>query len=359
MIKEYGSNFELSYTPGRGNGCDLNNDKSHLFLRSARECLYVIGKEASKKSIKTVFVPALCCRSMVQPFRQLNFHVEYYRLKQDLSFDMDYLVSILKDNALLVVMKYHGMKTYDINQLRTVTNRFNNICLIQDCTQHIFTESLYDTDVDYHIGSLRKWVAIPDGAFLSGSLSDSLRNDVVTTEEDPFVIEALKGMIEKTEYLSSGRPELKTSYRQRNVFCMEYLKGTIVPHCMSKTSKAIIRNDLDIGAIKKQRHENYVTLYNALKVSHGEILQFATNQSCPLCLPIIIEKRDVAQRTLAESKVFCQVLWPIPENANQICDFSVWFSNHMLAVPCDQRYTTNDMEYIAEAIENVIDEKVR
>ncbi len=356
-MKEYGSNFELSYTKGIGRGRELRNNGDQIYLRSAREALLLIAENEKREGRKVVFMPALCCNSMIQAFVQLEFEIVFYRICDDLTVDYDYLGEVIKDDSLLLLMNYHGHVSFQISEIKKIICR-RNIKIIQDCTQHIFSDE-QRVEADYYIGSLRKWLPIPDGAFLSGVITDGWRKEIVSTEEDPFVIEALKGMQEKTEYLSTGRSELKTSYRQRNAFCMDYLKRAIVPHRMSEVSKAIIQNDLDIGLIKKQRHENYLTLCHALKVKHGEILRFATNQSCPLCLPIVIENRDTVQRILAENNVFCQVLWPIPGNANHICWFSSWFSNHMLAVPCDQRYTTNDMEYIAEVVEDVIDEKVK
>jgi len=351
-MKEYGSNFELSYTKGIGTGTELRDTGDHIYLRSAREALFLIAQNEKREGKKVVFMPALCCNSMIQAFVQLEYEIVFYRICNDLTIDYGYLSEVIRDDSLLLIMNYHGHISFKINEIITIIDG-RNIKIIQDCTQQIFSDEL-KVDADYYIGSLRKWLPIPDGAFLSGSVSDIMRNDVVTTDEDPFVIEAFKGMQEKTEYLSTGRSELKKSYRQRNAFCMDYLKGTIVPNRMSDVSKEIVQNDLYIELIKKQRHENYMTLCNALKVKHGEILRLATNQSCPLCLPIIIENRDTVQRILAENNVFCQVLWPIPGYANQICRFSSWFSNHMLAVPCDQRYDIFDMQEIAKRIQKVL-----
>lgn len=222
MMKEFGSNFELSYTQGMGNGCELKNNETQLFLRSARECLYLIGKDASQKGVNTVFLPALCCSSMAQPFIQLDYHLEFYRLRPDMTIDYEYLSTILKDNSLLVVMKYHGMETYSISQIRGLISAFENVLLIQDCTQHVFTESMYDTDVDYHIGSIRKWIAIPDGAFLVSKRHELLSEGIVVDTNNVFSETSYKSMVEKSKYLASGDPHIKAKYREKNAFCSQY-----------------------------------------------------------------------------------------------------------------------------------------
>lgn len=350
MMKEFGSNFELSYTKGSGNGCELTNTNSQLFLRSARECLLLIGKEASQKGINTVFMPALCCSSMVQPFIQLEYHVEFYRLRPDLTIDIEYLNSILKDNSVLILMKYHGMDTYSNAQIRELISKFENVLLIQDCTQNIFTESMYDADVDYHIGSIRKWIAIPDGAFVTSANHELTEDGLVEDDTNVFTETFYKSMVEKTEYLSCGDPQIKQGFREKNAFCMQYLRGSIIPIKISSRSIKIIKEDINTRDVISRRHENYKRLFERVKDNHPEVLRFTVLQECPLCFPIYINKRDEIQRKLSQNGVYCQVLWPLPKDAINICTTSRDYAEHMLAVPCDQRYIEEDMDVIADVL---------
>lgn len=354
MMKEFGSNFELSYTKGSGNGCELINTNSQLFLRSARECLLLIGKDASRKGINTVFIPALCCTSMVQPFAQLEYHIEYYRLRPDLTIDLEYLSTILKDNSLLIVMKYHGMETYNIAQIRGLISEFENVLLIQDCTQHIFTESMYDADVDYHIGSIRKWIAIPDGAFVTSANRELPGDGLIEDDSNVFTETSYKSMIEKTEYLRDGDLHIKQEYREKNAFCMQYLRRAITPIKISRLSTKIVKEDIDIDDVISRRHKNYKRLLERVKESYPEVLKYTVSQECPLCFPIYINERDEIQRTLAQNGVYCQVLWPLPQHAINICTTSYDYSEHMLAVPCDQRYNEEDMDVITTVLNRVL-----
>ena len=348
---EYGSNFELSYTIGKGTGVELTDSDNRLYLRSAREALFLIAQKEKKLGCTTVYMPALCCSSMVQPFIQLGYEVVYYRLTEQFTVDYVHLHSVLGDNALLLVMHYYGIKGFDLEMIEGIVGE-RNIRIIQDCTQHIFSNALY-ADVDYRIGSLRKWISIPDGATLVGRTVLDMGTQLLEETRDVFVTESYQAMKEKSEYLITGKLSLKESYRKRNAFCMEYLKRNVIPHKMSKKSRVIYQNDILVDEVIRKRHENYEELRNEM-TNNKAILEYAVDQHCPLCLPILTLSRDLVQEELARAGVYCQVLWPIPTQAKSVCKFSTWFSDHMLAVPCDQRYSVEDMHRIAVALDRAL-----
>lgn len=353
-MKEYGSNFEMPRVAGEGNGKELKNSGNTFYLRCAREAFYLIGKNESERGVKTVFMPSLCCKSMVQSFEQLCFDVKYYRLTDELKIDYSYLESILEDNSLLVVINYHGINSFNADMIKKIIGE-RNVKVIQDCTQHIFTDSMYDS-ADYRVGSIRKWVSIPDGAFLTVLTEPGLKAELIREDDDPFVLQSLEAMREKSEYLSTGNAELKKKYRSKNAFCMDYLKGKVKPHGISKSAVKIYRDDINTESVIKKRRENYTYLKNSLSEMNSGLLKYAKEQYCPLCLPIVTDNRNEVQKRLAEKNVFCQVLWPVPAQAGDICENSLWFSEHMLAVPCDQRYSIEDMKYISSAIKEVLSE---
>ena len=355
-MKEFGSSFEFSSIKGKGSGRIIWDDNKTLLLRSAREALYLIGEKESKRQVSKIFMPALCCSSMEQPFKQLGFEIIYYKLTPKLIIDYDYLDSILQNNSLILLIKYHGIDSFDICEIRQLIGN-RNIKIIQDCTQHIFTTKLYE-DVDYRVGSIRKWLPIPDGAFLymktEGTISYD--NNIIVERNDTFIQESMLAMIEKKKYLISGNTLLKKSYRKRNALCSELLKKEIIPHQISIISKKIIENDIDIRSVIEIRKRNYNCLKESIGKHNIKILNYSVKQECPLCLIIEVNNRDKIQNNLARQGVYCQVLWPIREKAKKLCKNSSYFSDHMLAVPCDQRYSSDDMLAISKLIcEETID----
>lgn len=244
MVTEFGSNFELANSVG--DGTLLIDDNNTVYLRTAREAIYYICKS---NKLQTVLMPALCCASMVQPFIQSEIEVRYYKIKYDFTIDYVDLQKKLKDNAFIFVMNYYGIKSFDSMLLRDIAASHENIQIIQDCTQHIFTGCLYDDIADYWIGSIRKWVPIADGAFLA-SKKHKLKNYLrIAHDDDGFVENTFQAMQLKQQYLANGDENTKQLYREKFGNCMAQLKESIVLHSMSDISKELFSKTVNCANI--------------------------------------------------------------------------------------------------------------
>lgn len=71
-------------------------------------------------------------------------------------------------------------------------------------------------------------------------------------------------------------------------------------------------------------------------------------------LPILINKRDEVQKEFAKQGLYCQLLWPLSDEARQTCKVAAKMEREMLAIPIDQRYDFDDMEEIGHIIRSVI-----
>lgn len=349
MPIEYGSNFEM--VNSIGDATSLVDSSNTIYLRTAREAILYICKS---NKLKTVLMPALCCASMVQPFLQSKIEVRYYKMKNDLTIDYVDLCKKLKDDSFVFVMHYYGVKTFDFNTLQDIVQSYSNIQIIQDCTQHIFTKSLYNDIADYWIGSIRKWVSIADGAFLS-SKKHKLHHDFQFKENDEgFVETTVQAMQLKQQYLSDGDENIKKLYREKFGNCMTQLKGKIVVHSMSDISRRMFYNTVDCVKVRNVRTDNYNVLYEQLKCDIPEILEYSSKYVGALCLNIVVSNQNKVQQKLASKGIYCQVLWPLNKEAQDTCEFSKWYAEHMLAVPCDQRYGVEDMLIISDELRKVI-----
>lgn len=350
MVTEYGSNFELSNTVGDGKR--LEDTEKVIYLRSAREALFAI---CQIEKMKVVLMPSLCCASMVQPFIQAGVEVRYYKILPGLKIDFADLKSkIAKDSAILV-MHYYGIRSYDEQELINLKGQFDNTTVIQDCTQHVFTKELFDSNADYWVGSIRKWVAIADGAFLA-SKKHKLTGINRESIDDGFVSKTYEAMKLKQEYLINGEKDKKEVYRRYFGECMAQLKKPIKIYSMSQISRGIFSRKVNCDNICHMRTDNFSTLYSQLQNTSPDILKYSKEHKSPLCFNVVVKDRDIIQGKMATLGIYCQVLWPLPEKARKTCEFSRWYSEHMLAVPCDQRYTKSDMLYISDRLMESINE---
>jgi hypothetical protein len=349
-VKEYGSHFEWENIIDTGNCKLLKSNSKNIYLRTGRECLLCIASKWGNDC--RILMPALCCPAMVQPFRQMKFDIRYYIVNENFAVDYNSIKSLLSNNCLVLLINYYGIKSYDAELIRDMISDFDNVGVIQDCTHHIFTESMYDSHADFQVGSIRKWLAIPDGAFLY-SRDIELENQY-SNSENLFTDTWMQAMLLKQSYLQTGNQLLKDYYLGLYSKGMENLKGTIEEFEMSEISKKMMAL-INIDNVKETRRENYIELYSYVSNYNSNIVRYCVVQEAPLCLPIVVNRRDDVQRELARIGIYTQVLWPIPDDAKGISPFADYFSKHMLALPCDQRYSVNDMKIIGESTVNIIE----
>ncbi len=112
----------------------------------------------------------------------------------------------------------------------------------------------------------------------------------------------------------------------------------------------------DWGKAKAQRRKNAEVLIQRLKNNqHVKFVQPNAGQS-DLYVELLVERRDEIQRRLSAKGVFCTIIWPLCDRQRKACAWSKYVEEHMLAVPCDQRYDETDMIYIAGEINRVVNE---
>jgi hypothetical protein len=258
-----------------------------------------------------------------------------------------------------------------------VKERCPEAILIEDVTHILLEPEKYmsaASAADYHVGSIRKWLGVPDGA--------------IAVSKDEFVMGALTGdtdftelramaQHEKTEYLETGDQELKSHFRKLLADAEESLSDGLDPFLMSDNSAEYLKT-VELDSIISRRSVNYRCLYKALsdmplcgkafrllpEITGGDDgLDYAYT---PFMLPIVLDidfirrsaiteegkkmTRDAFERRLAESGIYAPVLWPISEEAAAACENSKSFSENMLTFWIDQRYDRFDMEHVAEVL---------
>lgn len=74
--------------------------------------------------------------------------------------------------------------------------------------------------------------------------------------------------------------------------------------------------------------------------------------TAPLYFTIYVQDRPALQRLLAQDSIYAPVIWPIEDEKVLIDEEIKYIYDHILAVPCDQRYDGDDMRRAVEIINN-------
>ena len=117
---------------------------------------------------------------------------------------------------------------------------------------------------------------------------------------------------------------------------------------MTTEYDALLRR-VDFTTLLAKRRANVARLRERLAAIDGTRLRFLSGhpEESTLYFPVYLETRGDIQRAMAQRGVYCPVIWPEPETAHGVCEVSRYVTEHMLALPCDQRYTLEDMDFIA------------
>ena len=321
-------------------------------FRSGRDALRAFARLAGKRR---VLIPALCCVSMILPFRQNDCEVSFYRLREDLSADEEDAERKLTEGSVLLYMRYFGIRPFSDAFLEKQRRR--GILMLEDRTHDIWVpRDNGGFQPDAEAASLRKWAALPEGGMLKTAF-DSCPADADSRYGD----ERFAAMVEKNRYLQTGDVELGQKARENARFADRLLDESTDAVRMAPKYREILYG-LDFEKILEVRRRNLRRLQMRLEplIDAGIArLMTGTPEKSGLYLPLLIENRDEVQRELIRRRLYCPAaIWPEPPEAAGICPVSHYVTEHMLSVLCDQRYTETDMDFLANNLIEILKGKV-
>lgn len=344
MVKEYGYEYDavLNEALWKDTQGKVTYEKlwDALCLRSGRDTLKTIAREYYSTK---VFMPALACNSMVFPFEMYGHKVVYYKLNADYSINLDYLNPII-DDGLFLYMDYFGNQAITDDELEKLRNKYN-LVFIEDRTHNLIRERNSSFKPEYIMASLRKWINVPDGGLLW--CNRELKNKDFA-EDLSFSETRLKAQCMRNEFLNTGNETVKAEYRQIFSTVSDIIDTDKKPSRMSAYSYAIAKN-VDWQFVRETRKNNAEVLIDTLRDAGVEFIQDETEIS-DLYVAFLIKDRDETQGRLSPKGVFNTIIWPLTGEQKDICEVAKYTEEHMLAAPCDQRYTTENMKFIGNEI---------
>ena len=343
-IREIGSDFHIS--PDILNK-DTTINNIFFYLESFDKQLFDSGRSALLALLmdlnsQKVLLPNYICESVRKTF--MNSDVAYNNIDIEFKIDCEDILKKCNDNKfdILYLYFFNGYidENYDFDELKKI-KREKNFIIIEDTTHSIFSNKRIIGD--YCICSLRKWFPIADGGILysKNNLNKKIfdLNSWAQTKE--------KAMIDKAAYLKGKQIDKKSFFYilRESENCLDEQD---VPFNISNGSYDILQK-IDINEIILRRKNNLNILRNLLKNSNIKVFAADGINQVPIFCPIKSKMRDDLKDYLIANHIYCPTHWPLYDELKKY-KIAVNNSTEELTIPIDQRYSEEDMRYIADKV---------
>ena len=272
--------------------------------------------------IRRIHLPYFLCESVELACRAEGISVDFYHIDADFR---PLFTKQLGENEWLYLVNYYGLLS-DADVLE-YKRKFGNIVL--DNVQAFFQKPLENVDTLY---SCRKFFGVPDGGYVSASTA--IRLDLPEDKSK-----------DRMRHLLGRFEDSAANLYYADFKANDAAFKTIELRKMSALTHNIL-GAIDYDRVIRVRNENYRILHDALGKYNKLHLSYPNG---PYAYPFYCENGMKLKKTLAEQKIYVATLWPNVLSMNESLEKE--YAENILPLPCDQRYGTEEMEYIITLIE--------
>lgn len=316
---EYGGFLPIELNQGREYFADYEKQLCRFnTVKAALDCL--IGR-LGKRSIH---VPYYYCPSTIEAIKKTGIEVCFYHI------DRNFMPIGLpdEDGSIVLLVDYFGVCTGRVVQF---VHSFKRTEVVIDRAHAFFSAPVISRHV-HNVYSAKKFFGVPDGAYLiSGAM-------LPYVEPPTFASGYAEYLLKTYEEGTNAAYRMKKDVDNR--LANNY--GS-----MSVLSIGLLKN-VDYHSVEKKRRDNYRTLREAFNAINCLALPVdSPAYQFPL---LILEKGKHIKRMLVEDKIFVSTLWSgqdLKDNGN---DFEIDMMENAVFLPIDQRYGSEDMEYIISCV---------
>lgn len=341
-MREIGSEFWLEREPS------ATSNRNGCFVLSGRTAIDLIIQDIAKmRTMRSVYMPAWCCDSMIAPFVSRGIEINFYDKGLAESADTAEILCDFRDfcENILYVTNYFG---YENTLSIEIVKRFKGqgAVILYDRTHSFLMENdPYMELADYSFASIRKWMGVICGAVVEGVNDYHLK-------PYPYLDCKEKAMRMKKAFIEGDSSIDKQTFLNLYGEFGHHLVEDYQNYEMDDLSYALYKTE-DLNSMRRKRRENAKYLHEHLK--GVRFIDELTDNAVPLFVPVFFdssEQRNAVRKKLIEAQIYCPIHWPKPAQipaelkSNKIYDTE-------LSLICDQRYDLADMQRIVTQINNL------
>ena len=310
-MREIGGYIELDTFTGpmlHGDGIKLNCGRNAL--------AYLI----EAKRIDKLWMPKFMCDSCDKVLSDRGVVVEYY------SIGLDFKPIVPEWDGWLYVVNYYGQLSNEY--LASLGDR-----VIVDNAQAYFQDPVPGMDTLY---TCRKFFGVADGAVL-------YTDKTIEVEQQDESFRRMNFLLGRYERTAS---EFYPEYAANN----DFFENEPIKR-MSKLTENLLHG-IDYEFVRQRRTENFTFLHDRL----GKINKLAlTVPNGAFMYPLYLENGAIIRKALQKEKIYIPTLWPSVFDICAETELEYDMAKNILPLPVDQRYWTEEMEYLADEVRKCID----
>lgn len=274
------------------------------------------------KNIKKLYIPKFNCDCITDLCKRMNIDIDTYSI--DKSFRPIFNKELNAGECFYLINYYGQISNTEIEVYK---GKYKNI--IVDNAQAYFQMPVEGIDTLY---TCRKFFGVSDGAIL---YTDKKLNRKLDIDESFNRMRFVLGRFERSAsefYIESSE--------NNDLFDNESIKY------MSKLTQNLLHG-IDYGYVGKKRTTNFEYLDKIFKDKNQ--LQLCTPNGA-FMYPLVVSNGAEIRKELQQKKIYIPVLWPnvLNECSEESIEYN--FAKNILPLPCDQRYSEEEMEYMSKLI---------
>lgn len=299
-------------------------------INTARSALQVI---LTNRNVEKLFIPYYTCEVLLEPIKNCNIDFEFYTINKKLEIEFD--ISQLLEGQYLLYTNYFGVKS---SYLAELVRHFSNQIII-DNSQAFYNLPIKGIPTFY---SCRKFFGVADGAYLNLDMDESKYRDLPIDQSNQRMAHLLKRIELGAE---AGYADFKIND--------DALSGEPVKK-MSQLTRNILRG-LDYNRISDIRSVNFNYLNSHLS-KYNQMIFNKLDGAGAMAYPLLVNRLELKQH-LIENKIYIPTYWSNVKKWVSADSVEAHLSDHLLALPIDQRYGIDQMKRIVEVVDGYFDGK--
>ena len=285
--------------------------------------------------VKRVYLPDFLCGSVIDAVKALPVEVRIYPIGEDFLPEAAALPEgpLREDECLFVLNAYGQLSDSAVLMLKEKYGR-----ILYDFTHAFFQQPPEGVAA---VASLRKFFGLTDGAYLKSDRPIAMPG---ASDSSSSRFAHVLGRFEKPagEFYQAM---LDTAHGYEHAEALR----------MSPLTENLLRG-IDYDTAASRRMANYLALHERLEGQNGLVSagHLRTPDVGPFVYPLLVPEGMRIRRELAKKSIFVPTYWNNVMAETEEGTTAHIYAADILPLPCDQRYTPEDMAHVAEEVQKLL-----